>query len=93
MTIYDGLSLFTALLSGIMAGGLYFFVMWKSINRYQKDNKLNFFVFSFFLRLIFLLSFLYFFANNQAVKYLIFMGGFFLSKFIAVRVSRKMGEA
>lgn len=82
------LGLIMTFLSGLMGGAIYFLFMWRSIIKYNKRSSV-YFIICIVFRLFLLLSFMYFIAKDDFVKYLVFMAAFFVSKLIAVRISKK----
>lgn len=84
---------FFALLCGFGAGKFYFWDLRRSLLKYQERGSAVYFVFQFLFRIFFFLLLLYFVANNQFFRYLIFMAGFIVSKLLAVRKPfRKLDE-
>lgn len=89
----DALNLTAVFLCGLVSGGIYFLFMWRSIKKYNKNGGVSFFILKTVFRLFLLVSFLFFVAKNDFIKYLIFMFAFVLSKIISLRISRRAEEA
>lgn len=93
MEIHEIIQLAVTFACGLLGGGVYFTLLWRSIEKFKQGGYIFLFILSTFFRLLLLLAFLYIVARNDFLKYLVFMAAFFVSKLIAVRVSKKLGKA
>lgn len=88
MVSHEVLILCLVFTTGLLSGVVYFWGIWKSIQRYQQYQNTTVFVLGALLRLALLLLFLWFVARNDMTKYFVFFSGFLISKYIAVKISK-----